>query len=160
MYYPDNQPGYHPIMRALFAALAIATVLLAQGSVVLSEQDELSVGRLAAAEVEKEYPILNDPAVTDYVTKLGDRLVAKSGRAGITYTFRVVDSDKVNAFALPGGYIYVNRGLIEHAASEDELAGALAHEIAHVVLRHGAEQAARANLAQKGMGIIGQMMGH
>jgi len=156
----SNEPGYHPIMRALFTAIAIATVLFAQSSVVLSEQDEISVGRLAAAEVEKEYPILGDPAVTDYITKLGNQLVAKSGRSEITYTFRVVDSEKVNAFALPGGYIYVNRGLIENAASEDELAGALAHEIAHVVLRHGAEQAARANLAQKGIGIIGQIMGH
>src|SRR3954452_25530866 len=147
-------------MRAFFIALAFVITVFAQSSIVLSEQDELSVGRLAAAEVEKEYAILNDPEVSDYITKLGQRLVAKSGRTGISYTFRVVDSPDINAFALPGGYVYVNRGLIENAASEDELAGVLAHEIAHVVLRHGAEQAARANLAQKGMGIIGQIMGH
>lgn len=152
--------GYHPVMRALVAALAIATVVRAQSAIVLTQQEEASVGRLAAAEVEKEYPILNDPAVTEYITRLGERLVAKSRRADIPYTFRVVDGQDVNAFSLPGGYIYINRGLIESAASEAELAGALAHEIAHIVLRHGAEQAARANLAQKGMGVLGQILGH
>ena len=146
-------------MRAWFIALVTATALFAQSSIVLSQQDELSIGRLAAVEVEKENPILNDPTVTDYITRLGGRLVARSARSDIPYTFRVVDSPEINAFALPGGYVYVNRGLIEDAASEDELAGVLAHEIAHVVLRHGAEQAARANLAQKGIGVLGQILG-
>ena len=139
--------------------LTIQPVALAQGLFTLSEQDEVALGRHAAGEIEKDIRLIEDPAIVEYVGKLGQSLVQNSGRSGITYTFKVVDSPEINAFALPGGFIYVNRGLIEAAESESELAGVLAHEIGHVVGRHGAQQAQRASLTQTGLGILGGLLG-
>lgn len=154
-------------MRRVVAALA-AIVLLAllpcapadaQLGLKLSEKDEIEIGRQAAAAVEKEQKILRDETVRRWVDRVGQRLVKKSGRPNIAYTFKVVDSPEVNAFALPGGFIYVNRGLIAMATSEDEVAGALAHEIGHVVARHGAEQIRRAQATELGLGALGAVLG-
>ncbi len=136
-----------------------ATAAFAQNPFTLSEADEIALGRASAAEVEKEVRVLDAPGITKYISALGRKLVEKSGRPGLEYSFKVVDSPEVNAFALPGGFIYVNRGLIETADSEDELAGVLGHEIAHVVARHGAEQAMRAGLVQAGIGALGGLLG-
>ena len=91
----------------------------------LSETEEIEVGRTAAAEIEKELHFLSDDVVTSYVSDLGQSLAARSQRSALTYQFKVVDSAEINAFALPGGFIYVNRGLIEAAENEDKLAGGL-----------------------------------
>ena len=125
----------------------------------LSEAEEIDVGQTAAAEIEKGLQLLTDDVVTSYISSLGQALAARSERSSLTYTFKVVDSSEINAFALPGGFIYVNRGLIEAAGNEDELAGVLGHEIGHVVARHGAEQVQRAAYANLGLSLLGAILG-
>ena len=128
--------------------------LILSGSLVLaacgiSTQQEMQMGQQASMDINRQLPMVNDPTVTSYVNQLGDR-IANHGQRGINYTFFVVNSDVVNAFAVPGGYVYVNRGLIERAGNMSELAGVLAHEISHVELRHSVkqmEQAQGANTA-------------
>lgn len=107
---------------------------------IISTQDELAMGQRFSQEIEKELKLISDPAVNAYVDSLGQLLARNSDRSDIPYVIKVVDTDEVNAFAIPGGYLYVNRGLIVTAASESELAGVMGHEIGHVVGRHGAKQ--------------------
>jgi beta-barrel assembly-enhancing protease len=125
----------------------------------LSEPEEVELGREAARKVEQEQRILRDPQVTDYVDGVGQRLASRSKRSNIRYTFKVVDSPEINAFALPGGFIYVNRGLIEAADNESEVAGVLGHEIGHVAGRHSAEQMKKAGIANLGLGVLGAVLG-
>src|SRR5262249_10750682 len=143
----------------LFAMAALPNLVVAQSPFTLSEKDEIELGKHAAAEIDKDAPLIEDPAIVKYIDGLGQSLVQKSGRPGIAYTFKVVNSPEINAFALPGGFIYVNRGLIEAADNESELAGVLGHEIGHVVGRHGAEQAARAGLVQTGLNALASLLG-
>jgi predicted Zn-dependent protease len=108
-------------------------------------QDDVKIGREASAEVEKQFPILNETEATRYVETVGRRLVAaipaQYQQPGFQYTFKIVNARDINAFALPGGPMYVNRGMIEAASNEGEMAGVMAHEISHVALRHGTAQA-------------------
>jgi beta-barrel assembly-enhancing protease len=131
-------------MKAILSA-ALAFVLLAGCGAVsrinlISTPQEVEMGRQFAAEVEKQVRLIPDPIVASYVDSLGQVLARHSRRPELAYRIRVVDTDEVNAFALPGGYLYVNRGLIETAANEAELAGVMGHEIGHVVGKHGARQ--------------------
>lgn len=112
-----------------------------------SIEKEMALGRELAQEVERQSKLVDDPIVTEYVNRLGQNLVRHSD-AKFPFTFKVVDDPSLNAFALPGGYVFVNRGLIEIADEEDELAGAMAHEIAHVAARHMTRQATRSDLAR------------
>jgi predicted Zn-dependent protease len=139
--------------------ILVFSTAFAQNPFSLSEKDEIELGRHAAGEIEKTLLLVQEPSVVKYMDDLGQSLVKSSTRKGITYTFKVVDSPEINAFALPGGYIYVNRGLIEAAETQDELAGVLAHEIGHVVARHGADQAMRAGMVQTGLGALGGLLG-
>jgi predicted Zn-dependent protease len=125
----------------------------------LSERQEIELGREAAAQVEREQPILEDERVASYIDDLGQFLVEYSGRANIAYQFKVVDSADINAFALPGGFIYVNRGLIEQADNESELVGVMGHEIGHVVERHSVDQVKRAQLTGLGLGVLDLFIG-
>lgn len=124
----------------------------------LSEQDELELGRQAAIQVERKYPVLRDPRVQSQINNLGQRLARQSSRR-IPYHFRVLDIPDVNAFALPGGYIYMNRGVLNLARNESEVAGVLAHEISHVELRHSVEQLQRAQKIGLGLGILDMLLG-
>ncbi|MDQ2665825.1 MAG: M48 family metallopeptidase [Gemmatimonadota bacterium] len=129
-------------------ALIAATVLGAACSP--SQDQEVAIGRQNAEQVNAKLPILHDPAAADYVQQLGMSMAAKTSRSDLDWKFFIVDSKDVNAFALPGGFIYVNRGLIDHADQLDELAGAIGHEIGHVVLRHSVQQmtqGTKANIA-------------
>ena len=126
----------------------------------LSEEEEVAVGRTAADEIEKGLELLSDDLVTSYISDLGQAVAAESARSSLTYHFTVVNTSEINAFALPGGFIYVNRGLIEAADNEDELVGVLGHEIAHVVARHGAEQVQRAAYANLGLSVLGSLLGN
>ncbi len=146
---------------ALVAGTAAASQppALSQGIFNLSQEEELEIGKQASQEIEKQEPILDDPTVTSYVGRLGQQLVRSSGRSDIPYYFKVVDAAEVNAFALPGGYIYINRGLIQNADNESELAGVLAHEIGHVVARHSAEQIRKVQVTGLGLGILGAILG-
>ncbi len=114
-----------------------------------SLEKEVAIGRQLAAEVDKEAKFIDDPIITEYVNRVGQNLVLHSD-AKVPFTIKVIDSDEVNAFALPGGFFYVNKGLILVADNEAELAGAMAHEIAHVAARHAMENQTKATLAQYG----------
>ncbi len=117
---------------------------------ILTDADEIALGREFSREIEREVRLYTDPEVVRYVDELGQTLVRHSRRSNIRYYIKVVDTDDVNAFALPGGYLYVNRGLISMAGTESELAGVIGHEIAHVAARHGAKALTR----QLGLEII------
>lgn len=115
-----------------------------------SLEKEVAFGREIAAEVERQTKLIDDPVITEYVNRVGQNIVLHSD-AKVPFTIKVIDSDELNAFALPGGFFYVNKGLILAADNEAELAGAMAHEIAHVAARHVMENMARVNLTQYGM---------
>jgi predicted Zn-dependent protease len=115
-----------------------------------SLQKEMAIGKQLATEVEKQSKIITDPMVSEYVNRLGQNLVRNSD-AKVPFTIKVIDGEEVNAFALPGGYFFVYAGLILKADNEAELAGVMAHEIAHVAARHGTRQATRGEIAQLGM---------
>ncbi|MGH9937787.1 MAG: M48 family metallopeptidase, partial [Blastocatellia bacterium] len=110
-----------------------------------SVEREVAIGRQLAAEVDRSSKIINDPLITEYVNRIAQNLVLHSD-SKVPFTIKVIDSEVVNAFALPGGFLYVNRGLIEAAENEAEVAGVIAHEIAHVTARHGVEQASKGEL--------------
>lgn len=112
----------------------------------ISLEKEIALGKSLAQEVERSSKLLTDPQVSEYVNRLGQNLV-KNSDAKVPFTIKVIDSDEINAFALPGGFFYVNSGLITAADEEAELAGVMAHEIAHVAARHGTEQYTKATLA-------------
>jgi predicted Zn-dependent protease len=111
----------------------------------ISLEKEIAMGKQLAAEVERTVKLINDPVITEYVNRVGQNLVRNSD-AKVPFIIKVIDSDEVNAFALPGGFFYVNSGLILAADEESELAGVMAHEIAHVAARHGTEQYTKAQL--------------
>ena len=125
----------------------------------VSQEQEIELGREAATLIERDVRLLGDPTVGDYIEGLGQAIVSRSGRPDLTYTFTVVDAPEINAFALPGGFVYVHRGLIEAADSESELAGVLGHEIGHVVARHGVDQMQRAQIANVGLGVLESLLG-
>jgi predicted Zn-dependent protease len=112
---------------------------------VYSLQQEIELGRKMAADVQRQARLLDDPVVVEYVNRLSQNLVRNSD-ARVPFTVKVIDSNEVNAFALPGGFLFVNTGLILRTGSEAELAGVLAHEIAHVAARHATKQATRKEL--------------
>src|SRR5690349_8928950 len=112
-----------------------------------SIEKEIALGKSLAQEVERSSKLIDDPTITEYVNRVGQNLVRNSD-AKVPFTIKVIDSDEVNAFALPGGFFYVNSGLILRAQEESELAGVMAHEISHVTARHGTCQATKGELAQ------------
>ncbi len=112
-----------------------------------SLEREIALGKSLAQEVERSVKLVDDPVVSEYVNRVGQNLVRNSD-AKVPFTIKVIDSDQVNAFALPGGFFYVNSGLILRADSEAELSGVMAHEIAHVAARHGTKDATKGTLMQ------------
>lgn len=113
---------------------------------LMSIEKEIGLGKQLAQEIERQVKLIDDPEITEYVSRLGQNLVRNSD-AKVPFTIKVVDSDEINAFALPGGFFYVNSGLITSADEEAELAGVMAHEIAHVAARHGTEQYTKGTIA-------------
>ncbi len=112
-----------------------------------SLEKEIAIGKGLAQEVERQAKIIDDPIIAEYVNRVGQNLVRNSD-AKVPFTIKVIDTEDVNAFALPGGFFFVNSGLILKADTEAELAGVMAHEIAHVAARHGTRQATRGTIAQ------------
>src|SRR5216110_1024866 len=128
--------------------------------------DDVRVGRQAAAEAERQFPLLRDAEVTAYVESVGQRLVAaipaEFQHPEFRYYFKVLNASDINAFALPGGPMYVNRGMIEAAHTEGEVAGVMAHELSHVALRHGTAQASKATkyeIGQAAGAVLGAIIG-
>lgn len=111
----------------------------------ISIEKEIALGRQLAAEIERQVKIVDDPVISEYVNRVGQNIVRNSD-AKVPFTIKVIGSGEVNAFALPGGFFYVNTGLILAADEEAELAGVMAHEVAHVAARHGAEAASKGEL--------------
>ena len=119
--------------------LALSSLAVASACSV-SQSDERAIGSANAAQVDSQLPIVHDTAVDRFVTELGRSMASRTSRADLDWRFAVVNSSEVNAFALPGGFIYVNRGAIEQADRLDEIAGIVGHEIGHVVKRHSVQQ--------------------
>jgi beta-barrel assembly-enhancing protease len=135
-------------MKRIFVSLALTVSLTACG---ISQQQEIQMGQEYAQQINAQLPIVSDPEINRYVNLLGDQIASRTSRADLDWRFYVVDSREVNAFAVPGGYIYVNRGLIERTSKMDELAGVLGHEIGHVVRRHSIQQMEKAQGANVGV---------
>jgi len=152
---------------ALAAGLTLSTPAAAQTRIDprpnrFSPAQDVELGRRAAAEVRQELPVSRDRQADSYVQRIGSRLVAaipaRLRQPQFRYTFQVVDRKEINAFALPGGPIFVNRGMLDAARNEGEVAGVIAHELSHVVLRHGTAQATKAQPFQLGS-FAGQVLG-
>ena len=126
---------------------AIGNRSVGKGINLYSLEREIALGKGLAQEVERSSKLIDDPVVTEYVNRVGQNLVRNSD-ARVPFTIKVIDSDEVNAFALPGGFFYVNSGLILRAQEESELAGVMAHEISHVTARHGTKNATKGELMQ------------
>ncbi|MHB0925285.1 MAG: M48 family metalloprotease [Gallionellaceae bacterium] len=121
--------------------------------VMMSENQEVAVGRQADEQVKKQYQVFESRALQDYVNRVGQRLAKQSHRPGLNYRFTVLDTPEINAFALPGGYVYVTRGIMAYLNSEAELAAVVGHEIGHVTARHGVRQQSAAQAANIGLTI-------
>ena len=160
--------------RRIVAAAMMATLLtlpiavIAQTRIVAPKnkyrvQDDVKLGSDAAREVERQMPIINDADATNYIERVGQRLVRavpeQYRQPAFSYRFKWVNASDLNAFALPGGPMYVNRGMIEAAHNEGELAGVMAHELSHVVLRHATAQATKQGSAKNQLGTIGLILG-
>lgn len=152
------------VLVAIFTSISLVA---AQTKIVAPDNkykpaEDVKLGRDAAREVEQELPLLNNDGVQSYVERVGSRLAehvpGEFRHAEFAYTFKVVNVSEINAFALPGGPMYVNRGMIEAAKNEGEMAGVMAHEISHVALRHGTAQAGKATPYAVGS-LLGQIAG-
>ena len=165
-----NLPRLTALLMA-FAIFAMPVAVFTQTKITLHSNkykptDDVKVGRQAAAEVEQQMPILNDNEATGYVSRVGQRLVSaipsEFQHPEFQYYFKIVNARDINAFALPGGPMYVNRGMIEAAHNEGEMAGVMAHELSHVALRHGTAQATKGQkygLLAGILGVGGQILG-
>ncbi|HSX87643.1 MAG TPA: M48 family metalloprotease, partial [Pseudomonas sp.] len=143
------------VLLLMLGQLASCAVNPATGRtdfVMMSEQQELDLGRRYNQEILKQHPRYADEKLQAYVQQVGERVAKNSHRNRLAYQFTVVDSPDINAFALPGGYIYIHRGLLAYLNSEAELAAVLGHEVGHVTARHSVQQQSQASA----WGILGQ----
>lgn len=142
--------------RVRAAAGALAALLAVSGCI--NTEDEQMLGAQIALQVNQRAPLVRDPVLTQYVSVIGGRLASESARAGLHFHFYIVNSPIENAFALPGGFIYVTTGLIEQTHDASELAAVLAHEIGHVAARHGAKKLERQLRTSSAVGILYRLM--
>src|SRR3977135_3322837 len=169
----DSFLHYHPLMRKLrsastLAAVALSAALLTAQTRIIPPDNkytpaqDVQLGREAAVEAEKQLPVMRDDGVTSYVEDIGQRLVTavptELRHSEFRDSFKVINLREINAFALPGGPMFVNRGMIEAAKTEGEVAGVMAHELSHVVLRHGTAQASKATKYEVGQ-VAGAILG-
>ncbi len=155
-----------PVMMAALVALMLTQLAWAQrtplkpGWNMFSPQQDVEMGQQVSRDAEKQVPLLNDSRVDNYLNNLGRTLASHAPGEKYPYQYKCVNDRAINAFALPGGFVYINRGVIEAADNEAELAGVMAHETAHVALRHGTNQATKAYIAQVPLAILGGALGN
>jgi predicted Zn-dependent protease len=135
-------------MKRILIGVALTCTLVACG---VSQQQEVQMGQEYATQINAQLPIVRDPELNRYINVLGDSIARLTSRADLDWHFFIVDARDVNAFAVPGGFVYVNRGLVDRADQMDELAGVLGHEIGHVVRRHTVKQMEKAQGANVGV---------
>jgi beta-barrel assembly-enhancing protease len=158
-------------MKKLFAVIVLLAASIpcsAQGMHhfepgfnLFSKDQDIQLGKENAAQVRKQMKVINDPVLTDYVNRVGKRLVAsqEAQQSGFPFTFEVVADPTINAFALPGGPMFINTGLLKAVDNEAQLAGVMGHEMSHVILRHGTNQASKAQFIQLPAVLASQMAG-
>lgn len=155
-------PGLGALRRGGLMMLVAGSTGLAATGCAVSTQQEVEMGAQYATEINRQLPIVDDATLNRYVNALGTQIASRGSRVrneGLRYQFFIVNSDVVNAFAVPGGFVYVNRGIIERADNMSELAGVLAHEIAHVEHRHSIDQMQKANNANMGLTLAYVLLG-
>ena len=135
-------------------------MLALAGITLISVPQEIEIGREENAQVRKQIKQVRDPQVTAYITRLGQRLAKAAPGARYPYSFQVADDAKINAFSLPGGPVWINRGVLRAAGNESQVAGVLAHEIAHIAQRHAADQLTKTLLTRWSLGVLGAMLGN
>ena len=157
------------IGRALLLPIILATFAFAQGPHrfqpgfnLFSKQQDVQLGQEAAAQVRKQMTVIHDPVLTNYVNQVGKRLASapEAQQSGFPFTFEVVADPSINAFALPGGPMFINTGLLKAVDSEAQLAGVMGHEMSHVILRHGTNQATKAKMIELPAVLAGQVAGN
>jgi len=158
-----------PLARVVllaFVLLALPSMGLSDDRTVIrpgwnafSPQQDIKLGKKASTQVPREFALLNSKHVDQYLQRLGTRLAGHAPGYKYPYQYRCINSETINAFALPGGFVYINRGVIENADDEAQLAAVMAHETAHVALRHGTSQATKAYAAESGISVVGALIG-
>jgi predicted Zn-dependent protease len=161
---PPRHPGCESRIQRVRAALTgVAVVIFAispAAITLVSVPQEIEIGREANTQVRKTTAELRDPQVTSYIARVGQRLARAAPGAKYPYTFAVADYREINAFSLPGGPVWINRGVLHASTNESQVAGVLAHEIAHIAQRHAANQLTKTLLAKWSLGALGAMLGN
>ena len=147
------------LVTLLFISACSTNPVTGKREFAMSESWELSTGAQHHPEILKEYTVYDDPALQAYVNSIGQRLAKQSHRPDLPFTFTLLDSPQVNAFALPGGYVYITRGIMAYMTKEAHLAGVIGHEIGHITGRHGAQRAAQQQIAGIGTAAAGILTG-
>ena len=153
------------LLPAAAASVVIAGLLEAGGFPaaaisLISVKDEIQLGRQAQGDVRRQVPQVTDRMVVDYVSRIGRQVAARAGGPRYPYTFSIADYRELNAFALPGGPVWVHRGILHEARTESQFAGVLAHEVAHIAQRHAADQMTKQLIANGLLGLLGAMLGN
>lgn len=153
-------PRRHVYRRAgPFLWLALLTIPAAAYALI-SVQQEIEIGREAQQQVRKQTPQVGDRTVSSYVVSIGRRLASRAGGPKYPYSFSITNYREINAFALPGGPVWINRGVVQAAANESQLAGVIAHEVAHIARRHAADQLTKRLVADGLIGLLGAVLGN
>ncbi len=142
-----------------FLPLGLTASALALSACGVSTQQEIQMGQQYAAQINRQLPIVDDPQIHRYLNQLGYRIQHQPGNRDIQYTFYLVNTDELNAFAIPGGYVYINRGVVEKSSNLSELAGVVAHEIGHVEERHSVKLMEQAQATQVGATVASVLLG-
>src|SRR5262249_50002258 len=148
----------HRVRQLLIAAALVAAASQALAFSLISVPDEIAIGRQANAQVTRTVPRVTDREVVEYVSAIGRRLASVAPGPRYPYTFAVANYRDLNAFALPGGPVWIHRGALQAATSEAQVAGVIAHEVAHIAQRHAADQLTKAIIANGFLGLLGALL--
>jgi beta-barrel assembly-enhancing protease len=150
----SRDSGLWALVCVFLASTGLAAIVL------VSVEEEIEIGRAANEQARKQVPEFKDQTVTRYVRDVGKRLVRAAPGAKYPYSFVVADLPEINAFSLPGGPVWINRGVLSRAANESQVASVIAHEVAHIAMRHGADRLTQGMVAKWGLGLLGALLGN